>query len=543
MASESEGMEDGTGRTGGDAIVATLRRHGVETLYGIPGAQTYGLFDALHRDGAVRVIAPRHEQACAYMAFGHARALGRPAVYSVVPGPGVLNTAAGLLTAAGCNEQVLCLTGQVPTAFLDRGRGHLHEMRDQRATLAGIAKWAARATTADAVSSTMAEAFRQMRSGRPGPAAVELPWDQFEARTLAPVTGRFEPLRDPEPGDALAEAAALIAASRAPMIFVGSGALDCADAVRDLAEQLDAPVVSFRSGRGIVPSSHPLGLNVAEGRHLWPAVDCVIGIGTRLEVPHWRWAPRPDVPTIRFEIDGEELARTPGVVGVHGRAATSLVALAGVGAGGRRPAWREAVTTARARAAAEVVAAPHAAFLAAIRQVLPADGILADEVCQAGFASWVAFPVETPRTFLSSGYQGTLGSGYATALGAAVARPGVPVVSITGDGGFMFGVQELATAAQHGIGAVAVLFDNGAYGNVRRDQEQRFGGRVIASELRNPDFVALAHAFGVEAATAADPAALRAALETAFTRGGPWLIVVPVTGPEPSPWPLIHGPR
>jgi len=529
--------------TGGDAIVASLRAHGVDTVFGIPGAQLYGLFDAFARDG-MRVITPRHEQTCAYMAFGYARASGRPGIYSVVPGPGVLNTGAALLTAWGCNEPVLCLTGQVPTAFLGKGRGHLHEMRDQRAVLSGIAKVAERADRAGDVSAAIAHAFREMRSLKPGPAAIEMPWEQFTAEGEFEIASPLERQPDPIADVAIGEAARVIEKATRPMIFVGPAGFEAREDVLRLAEFLHAPVVGFRSGRGVVSNRHELGLTIAEARKLWPAVDCVIGIGTRMEVPSWRWKARPEVPVIRLEIDAEELTRTPDALGVLGRAKTSLSALLEE----IRPRippddWREAIQAARTETAEEIKAiSPHYGYLQAIRAALPDDGVLVEEVCQAGFASWYCYPVYEPRTFISTGFQGTLGFGFPTALGVKVARPDVPVVSIAGDGGFMFAAQELATAAQYGIDVIAVVFNNSAFGNVKRDQQQSFGGRLIGAEFRNPDFGKLAAAFHVDFARVTAPDDLQKAIETALTRGGPWLIEVPLSiENEVSPWKFIHG--
>lgn len=529
--------------TGGDAIAASLRAHGVDTVFGIPGAQLYGLFDAFARDG-LRVITPRHEQTCAYMAFGYARASGNPGVYSVVPGPGVLNTGAALLTAWGCNEPVLCLTGQVPTAFLGKGRGHLHEMRDQRATLAGITKSAERADKAGEASAAIAHAFREMRSLRPGPASVEMPWEQFTAEGEFAIAQPLEMRPDPVADTAIGEAAKAIAKAQRPMIFVGSGAFEAREEILRLAEMLHAPVVSFRSGRGVVSNRHELGLTIAEARQLWESVDLVIGIGTRLEVPGWRWKPRPDVPVIRLEIDAEELTRTPNALGVLGRAKTSLaLLLEAIRPHVPAPEWREAIHSARAIASEAIKEiSPHYGYLQAIRSALPDEGVLVEEVCQAGFASWYCYPVHEPRTFISTGFEGTLGFGFPTALGVKVARPDVPVVSIAGDGGFMFAVQELATAAQYGIDVITVLFNNSAFGNVKRDQLQGFDGRLIGSELKNPDFGQLAAAFHVDFARVTEPSELARAVENAIARGGPWLIEVPLSiENETSPWKFIHG--
>ncbi|MCJ9672791.1 thiamine pyrophosphate-dependent enzyme, partial [Neorhizobium sp. SHOUNA12B] len=447
-------------------------------------------------------------------------------------------------TAWGCNEPVLCLTGQVPTAFLGKGRGHLHEMRDQRAVLAGIAKSAERADKAADVSTAIAHAFREMRSLKPGPATVEMPWEQFVAEGEFEIARPLENHPDPVADVAVGEAAAVIGRAERPMIFVGPGAFEAREEVLRLAEMLHAPVVGFRSGRGVVSNRHELGLTIAEARKLWPVVDCVIGIGTRLEVPSWRWKPRAEVPVVRLEIDAEELIRTPEALGVLGRAKTSLAALLGE-IKPRTPSddWQEAIRKARVETAQDIrEILPHYEYLQAIRAALPDDGILVEEVCQSGFASWYCYPVYEPRTFISTGFQGTLGFGFPTALGVKVARPDVPVASIAGDGGFMFAVQELATAAQYGIDVITVVFNNSAFGNVKRDQSEAFGGRLIGSELKNPDFGKLAAAFHVDFARVSAPEDLRTAIETAIARGGPWLIEVPLSiENEVSPWKFIHG--
>ena len=185
---------------------------------------------------------------------------------------------------------------------------------------------------------------------------------------------------------------------------------------------------------------------------------------------------------------------------------------------------------------------PQYDFLMTIREELPEDGLFVDEVTQVGYVAGFAFPVYRPRTLISSGYQGTLGYGFATALGVKVAHPDRPVVSVNGDGGLMYTISELATAVQQGIGLVAVVFADGAFGNVLRMQEQQHGGRVIASRLRNPDFVKLAESFGAHGERAAGLPQLRQALRDGFNRPGPTLIEVPV-GPMPSPWKYVMMPR
>jgi acetolactate synthase-1/2/3 large subunit len=536
-----------TSTSGGEAIVNGLVAHGVDTVFGLPGAQIYGLFDAFHQT-QLKVIGARHEQACGYMAYGYARATGRPGVFSVVPGPGVLNASAAMLTAYGANEPVLCLTGQVPTAFLGKGRGHLHEMPDQLATLRTFVKWAARIEYPDAAPTLVSRAFQEMLSGRRGPAALEMPWDVFTQRADVGAVKPFDPFPAPRPDpDRIKAATALIASSKTPMIFVGSGAIDAADEILELAELIDAPAVAFRSGRGIVSNAHELGLTMAAAYRLWPSTDLMIGIGTRLELTTMtRWPFRPDgLKSIRIDIDPSEMRRfTPdAAIIADARAGTDALLAAVRKQGYARTSGRRAVIRDASAAALQEIqkVQPQMAYLNILREVLPENAIVTDELSQVGFASWYGFPIYQPRTFISSGYQGTLGSGFPTALGAKVAYPDRPVVAITGDGGFMFGVQELATAVQFGIGVVTLVFNNNAYGNVRRDQIQRFDGRVVASDLVNPDFVKLAESFGANAARVTSPETFRPTLERALADGGPYVIAIEVPrDSEVSPWAFIH---
>jgi acetolactate synthase-1/2/3 large subunit len=316
------------------------------------------------------------------------------------------------------------------------------------------------------------------------------------------------------------------------MIFVGGGAQGASESILELAELLDAPVVGFRSGRGVVSDAHDLGLNIAAAWRLWPKTDLAIGIGTRLEVPGWRWPWRPaGQKTIRVDVDAVEMRRAPPDVALLADSDAGTRAL--LSALRRHPLQRGARREA----------------MRAIREVLPPEGIVTDEISQMGFASWYAYPTYRPRTFISSGYQGTLGSGFPTALGVKCAHPDTPVVAICGDGGFMFAVQELATAVQYDINVVTLVFNNDAFGNVRRDQRERFDGRVLGSDLRNPDFMKLAEAFGVRGERVSSPQALRASLARALGAAAPSLIEVPVpatpTGclkpARPSYWCMARG--
>jgi acetolactate synthase-1/2/3 large subunit len=306
-------------------------------------------------------------------------------------------------------------------------------------------------------------------------------------------------------------------------------------------------VVAFRSGRGIVSNAHELGLTMAAAYKLWPQTDLMIGIGTRMELPTmFRWPFQPDgLKSVRIDIDPSEMRRyTPDAAVISDAKAGTIELLAAIRKNGytKTRGRRAAIRDASATALKEIQQVqPQMAYLNILREVLPHDAIVTDELSQVGFASWYGFPVYEPRTFITSGYQGTLGAGFPTALGAKVAHPDRPVVAITGDGGFMFGVQELATAVQFNIGVVVLVFNNNAYGNVRRDQRQHFDGRVVASDLVNPDFVKLAESFGIAAARVTSPEGFRPALEKALAHGGPYLIEIEVPkDSETTPWTFIH---
>jgi acetolactate synthase I/II/III large subunit len=537
--------------TGGDAIVQSLLLHGVDTVFAIPGVQTYHMFDAFARAAdRIQVIGPRHEQTTAYMAFGYAKSTGKVGVYSVVPGPGVLNSTAALCSAYGASAPILCLTGQVPAEFIGSGKGHLHELPDQLATLRTLTKWAARIDHPAQAPELVAEAFHQMRTGRPRPTALEMPWDVFGMQAPVELIGPpgSYPAIEPD-ADAIERAARILRDARNPMIMVGSGAQHAAAEVLALAESIQAPVVPFRGGRGVVSDDHYLGFTCASGFKRWHETDVLIGIGSRLELQWFRWPDQPaGLKIINIDIDPAQTARIKPAVAIVGDARP---AVAGLTAAAQRLAparasREEELSAAKERTRAEIrKIQPHIEYLDVIRQVLPRDGFFVEEICQAGFTSYYGFPVYEPRTFVTCGHQGTLGFGFPTALGVKVGNPGKAVVSIAGDGGFLFGLQDLATAVQYGINLVTIVFNNNAYGNVLRDQQRLFEGRLIGAKLRNPDFVKLAESFGMAGCRVATPAQLRQELDHALSRDAPALIEVTVDRrAEVSPWEfLMPAPR
>ena len=531
--------------TTGEAVIATLIAHGIDTLYALPGVHNDPLFDACARDPEhIRVLHPRHEQASAYMALGAALVTGRAQVCAAVPGPGLLNTAAALLCAYGMDAPVLALAGQIPSFAIDRGLGYLHELPDQLGLLRHLTKFAARIRAPSEASALVATALAAATTPRRRPVALECGIDVWGATAPVTLSAPIPPTPAPIDSAAIDRAAALIAKAERPLIVAGGGALDAAPELRALAERLAAPVMSFRRGRGILPSTHPLAVSLTEGHRLWEHADLVIGVGTRLLRPLADWGTDAGLRVIRIDADPEEPGRLhrPDAA-LLGDAGPVLAALLAALPTPSRPARAGELAALHAWFAERLAPlAPQLGFLRAIRAALPADGILVEDVTQLAFVARLAWEVDAPRRYISPGYQDALGWGYGTALGAQAARPGRAVVALLGDGGFMYQAAELATAMRHGLPVVAVVMDDGAFGNVRRIQQQAFGNRLIACDLANPDFVAFAESFGARGWRADSPAALEHALRAALASGGPAVIHVRV-GEMPSPWGLIGLPR
>jgi acetolactate synthase I/II/III large subunit len=527
------------------AVVRMLIANGIDKIFGLPGVQNDVLFAALHdSQDKIRTIHTRHEQGAAYMALGAAMATGKPQAYTVVPGPGFLNSTGALCTAYACNAPVLALTGQIPQAFIGRNLGLLHELPDQLGVMSRLTKWVERIRSPQEAPRIMDEAFRQMMSGRNRPVALECPLDVWgkDAPLDLPGPARIE--SPPIDSDAIEAAAKLLGAAERPLIIIGGGAMDAGAELAALAEALQAPVAYHRSGLGALDTRHPLSVSVLPALRLWAEADVVLGVGTRLQLQQMNWGIDADLKIIRVDADPEEIdrIRRP-TLGIVGDAASVLRALSDAlpRHNKRRPSRCDEIAALKASCDAEAAErfAPQAALIAALRAELPENGILVDEVTQLGHVMRLFWQTSLARSFLTPAYQGTLGWGVATALGAKAARPEVPVLCIAGDGGFMFNVQELASAVQHRLAVTFVVFNDNAFGNVRRSQVQDYGNRVIASDLRNPDFMKLAESFGVMGLRAASPEALRASLRKALSSNEPALIEVPV-GEMPNPFSLLR---
>ncbi len=532
--------------TGGQAIVRSLRDHGVDTVFGIPGIQLDNLYDAFYESrNTLRVIHTRHEQGSAFMAMGYAQASGKVGVFAVVPGPGLLNSLTAVATAASANLPLLGLTGQIPSDQIGQNFGMAHELKDQLMVSRGIIDWVERANHASAVPDLMADAFRQMRSGRMSPAILEMAPDILGATGQVQPQEPIAPQAPPEPEAALLEAAAArLKAAKRPVILVGGGCIGAEAPLLALAERLGAPVIMSPNALGAVPGDHPLAFSMLPGQELWETADVALAVGTRHTVIGLAWGRHDEVDLIRIDIDPTQIVKpVEASIAMVTSAQRGLEALNDALGDHQAHAdiWSEAAgirDDANARLAA---LEPLAGYCQALRAALPRDGMIFADVTRFTVFARFAMPFYQPRSFFMPGYQATLGWAYPAALGAKIACPDRKVVALCGDGGFMFTVQELATAVHHKIPVTVIVFDNAAYGNVKTIQANNYGGRHIAVDLSNPDFAAMAESFGMMADRVTEPGQLEEVLRRHLDAEQPSLITIPMAE-APNVWALIRRP-
>ncbi|MCC6473292.1 MAG: thiamine pyrophosphate-binding protein, partial [Burkholderiales bacterium] len=528
--------------TGAQALVQSLKANRIDTVFGLPGVQLDHVFEELYQErSAIRVINSRHEQGVAYMAYGYAESTGKLGTFMVVPGPGLLNTATPICIARASNTPVLAISGQLSTRYIGRGLGIMHEVHDQPGVFASFTKRQVFADHPSRVPAAVDAAVRAALSRRCGPVLFEIPDDVTEARGEVTLLAAATREADPAPDPALIERAAeLLQGARCPAFFVGGGIFGAEQDLLAIAEKLQAAIIMTRHGRGAVSDRHYLAQTLFGGHALWPEVDVVVAVGTRfLEGGDW-WGLDAGIRTIRIDIDPLQAEKpAPADVKIITSAAKGLGALRAALGGAPRASRRAEFEALKRAAQGKLDAlAPQKAYSDAIRAALPDEAIVVADITQVGFYAWSGFPVYSPRTLIHSGYQNSLGFGYATSLGVKVAHPDRPVVAICGDGGFMFTMPELASAMQHGIHTVAIVFNDSGFGNVRRTQKLRFAEHYVGCDLSNPDFVALAGLFGALGLRADSPEMLGQQLGKALAAGGPALIEVPV-GLMPAWEPLI----
>ncbi len=536
--------------SGAEALTKSLQQYGVDTIFALPGAQLDPMFAALYQTrDSIRVIHTRHEQGTSYMAFGYAQSTGRVGVNLVVPGPGLLNASAGLSTAFACGAPVLCIAGQIPSKFIGEGIGQLHELADQPGAVASVTKWRGRAESAAEAPGKVQEAFKHLNTGRVQPVLLEMAPDimanQGDVELLDPIADYAS--IDPEPDvDLIEQAAALLGNSENPAIMIGGGIWGAEESLLNLAEEIQAPVCTSPHGNGAIDSRHYLAQNLMCAKEDWDNIDVVLSVGTRYQSPA-SWGKQNEKKLIRIDIDPKQSVQIAKPdVHIVSSAAKSLKMLAErVQRHNRKRDNQEDRLSALKKRVMDRFNSlePQYSYNMVIRDELPDDGIACFGITQLGYVAWFGFPTYQPRTLIHSGYQGTLGYVVPTAMGAQVANPDKRVIAVTGDGGFMFNVQELATAAQHNIPVTVVLMNDGAFGNVKRNQKEDWNEQYIGVDLQNPDFMKLADAFGIFGQRVESPEGLRGAIQNAFKQDGPALIEVTV-GEMPSAWqymPLVRA--
>jgi acetolactate synthase-1/2/3 large subunit len=540
--------DDKTEMTGGQALINSLYEEGVRVIFGLPGVQMYHAVIPVLDYPDMKFITTRHEQATTYMADGYSRASGDIGVSMVVPGPGLQNASAGITNAYSASAQVLVIAGQINRDKISKDVGMLHEINDQIDIIKPITKWQSRVLDADKIQDAVKECFYHLRTGRPRPVEIEIPPETLS--DLAEV-GSYIPEELPIPsidGSSIEEAAGLLVSSVSPVIWAGGGVnlSDASPELISLAEYLQIPVLTTAEGKGSISDKHYLSLGTPQGRStgeskdelrdFFNKCDVILAVGTRFNTAN----PSDSQKVIQIDIDPEEIGRnnnnTLGIVGDAKRGVEQLlfaVQSMTESRSSRKEELEKIVFSRNNNPKTRVE--PQASFVEALREGIPEDGIVVTDMTIMAYYARAHFPTYHPRSYFTSSYTGNLGSGYPTALGVKVAKPDKPVISVSGDGGFLFNSQELSTAVQFGINVVAVVFNDGAYGNVKRDMKNLFDNKSLGVELVNPDFMKLADAYGVVGMRADTPDGLKQCLQEAISMEKPVLIEVPI-GEMPSPF-------
>jgi acetolactate synthase-1/2/3 large subunit len=537
----------GSRLTGGEWVVEALAAEDVRHVFGIPGVHNLAVYDALLRQSAIAHVLARHEQGAAFMADGYARASGRPGVVAVTTGPGATNALTPLVESHAGSQPVLLLMSDIPSALIGREVGALHEVPDQIDCFRPVTRWAETVTEGRGIAGAIQHAFRLFRSARPGPIALSLPTDLLTARTegalAAPTGGR--PACDPV---LLERAAGHLARARRPLIVSGGGtvAAEAGPGLLALARRLGAPVVTTVMGRGAIPETDPLWLGVLANKYAsQPAIeaaDVVLAVGCRFAHRSTQGlllnlAFRPDQTLIHLDLDPRVIGKLfPPALGIVGDARHGLGGLlSALGPGAAGSGW-DAGRLARLREARSPrFTETGARLIAILRRALAPDAIVVND--QTGINYWMEwhFPVLAPRTFLYPVGSAVLGYAVPAAIGAKVAHPGRQVIAVVGDGGFLFSVNELATAVKYHLGVVFLVLNDGRYGAIKYLQEAMFG-KWGETELANPDFVALARAFGARGERVDGLDGLPRALDAALAQDGPTLLELPIA--VDPPWEL-----
>ncbi|QDQ11666.1 thiamine pyrophosphate-binding protein [Streptomyces spectabilis] len=525
------------GRNGGDLVVETLRGLGAATVFGLPGQHALGMFDALRRSD-LTYVGLRVENNAGFAADAYGRVTGEVAPLLLSTGPGALTSLAALQEAAAASAPVLAIGSQVPVAGLGGGRhGYLHELRDQQASFRDVVKSVHTVRTQSQIPSAIAAAWESALTAPHGPVWVEIPQDVLLAETSLPqVTAVDATPRDLVPRPELtAVAADLLTRAERPAIIAGGGVVraDASGKLRALAEKLDAPVVTTFGGKGAFPWEHPLSLQSwLEDRHttdLLEDADVLLVVGSglgELSSNYHTFKPRGRV--VQIEADPGKLESNHPALGIHADARLALTALLETVGERRDPAAPERVAALLAKVRERIASQGltlEQEVLASVRAALPDGSPSFWDMTILAYWAWSAFDARRPNTMHSAQGAGGLGYGFPAAIGAAAADPTRPVLAVSGDGGAMYSIAELATARQYGLNVTWLIVDDGGYGILREYMADAFG-EATATELARPDFVALAESFGVPGVRTS-PERLRDDLAKALAEPGPSVVVLP----------------
>jgi acetolactate synthase-1/2/3 large subunit len=533
--------------SGAEALVKLLVQDGVEVVFGLPGVQIMDAIDAIYRDKHIRWISTRHEQTAAYMAYGYAMTTGKTGVAMVLPGPGALNTAAAIGTAYASSAPVLLISGQIESQHLGFHRGVLHELDEQSDIFRYLTKYCGRAQQAEDIPDILRQALRQLKTGRPRPAEIEVPYDLWSKRREITFgsTERLTPVQ-PEPED-IKKAADILGKAKRPIILAGRGAVKAGVSreIRRLAERLNAPVVMTPEGQGLIPRQHPC---YAGNSTLWlnpffKEADAITVVGSRLRASgNTRLDLGMETKVIQIDCDAGELGRNHRTdLGISADAGLTLNALLDKLDDRSASTWRES-EIARLRDSLkeklEKAAPLQMSIINTIHEVIGDEGIIVPDITNLGYWSDIAYPVSRIYSYVDSSYFGTLGFAFPTALGAKTGNPDRHVVAICGDGGFPYASAELATAVQEGINVIVLLFSDNAYGTVTEIQRRQFGGRYIGNKLHNPDYVKFAEAFGATGMRLGSHEELGVQMNQVMKADRPVIIEIPVP-PLQTPWDVL----
>ncbi|MFC1901191.1 thiamine pyrophosphate-binding protein [Chloroflexota bacterium] len=522
--------------TGAEALKTTLEREGVEVIFGVPGVHIMGLMNALYQSEEIRWITTRHEQAAAFMAFGYARTTGKLGVLMVVPGPGAFNACAAIGTAYAASTPLLLLAGQIASPNIGKNAGVLHEVTEQLEVFRPITKWNTRIMNVTDIPGTVQAGVNQLRTGRPRPVEIEIPFDLLAVKADINIGKRKENEEEPLSLTTIKEAAKLLAGAERPVIWAGGGIItaDASDGLTRLAEKINAPVVMTPEGKGAISDYHPLSAGIANYRanKVLNMADLVICLGSHFLPMKGVKEQTPGLKIIQVDIDEEEVARNcPVDIGIAADVRQVIPALLEELPESSSSRWESSeIETIKAdfMNRLEKAAPVQLGILRDIRSVLDEDSILVPDLTNAGYWSEIVYPVYKPRTYLTASYFATLGFAFPTALGAKVGNPDKQVVALFGDGGFLFTGNDLATAVQYGINVVTIIFNDSSYGATYRIQMLNYDKRYIGTELINPDFVAYARSFGALGIKLSSHEELKVALPQALTENRPVVIEVPV---------------